>query len=387
MSPVTYMDANQSCTYRHLGNDGWVNNYNPYLLATFRTSMDIQYNNGPQAVRYLAKYLAKDDYEAKIMVKNVHANGQGFYQRPASVDESTHYKTRIVGAVEAVYDIMGWHKHKNSRNVLFLNTGLINFDSRRIRADIDELHENSENIFSKIHVEVYEARTDAANITMPQFFCFYVRATGSSDYIHRCKYIRQHGNEYLQVPFYNGGRLPKYVASCDVEFVLRLSKEAFWRTYNQSEMNGDSFYYQQIVTKRAIFGATFHEDKERYLTWKDYYEYLISIPVDQGGIEPHERSSVTCIDDISDLDRGNDVTRQELQLMLRSANDDQKSVYKQVKREMEHNSATFISGAAGTGKSFVLRILERHYRLKGYKVTTLLALSNSIYVHVFDCYF
>lgn len=73
--------------------------------------------------------------------------------------------------------------------------------------------------------------------------------------------------------------------------------------------------------------------------------------------------------------------------MLRSANDDQKSVYKQVKREMEHNSATFISGAAGTGKSFVLRILERHYRLKGYKVTTLLALSNSIYVHVFDCYF
>ncbi|KAG1445638.1 hypothetical protein G6F46_012277 [Rhizopus delemar] len=108
--------------------------------------------------------------------------------------------------------------------------------------------------------------------------------------------------------------------------------------------------------------------KGRYLTWKDYYEYLISIPVDQGGIEPHGRSSVTCIDDISDLDRGNDVTRQELQLMLRSANDDQKSVDKQVKREMEHNSATFISGAAGTGKSFVLRILESHYRLKGYKV-------------------
>ncbi|CEP19538.1 hypothetical protein [Parasitella parasitica] len=35
---------------------------------------------------------------------------------------------------------------------------------------------------------------------------------------------------------------------------------------------------------------------------------------------------------------------------------------------MEHDSATFISGAAGTGKSFVLGMLERHYRLKGFKM-------------------
>ncbi|KAG1059719.1 hypothetical protein G6F63_012548 [Rhizopus arrhizus] len=61
--------------------DAYVNNYNPYLLAVFRTSMDIQYNDGPQAVRYLAKYLAKDDYEAKILLKNIQAQNQGYYKR------------------------------------------------------------------------------------------------------------------------------------------------------------------------------------------------------------------------------------------------------------------------------------------------------------------
>ncbi|CEP10255.1 hypothetical protein, partial, partial [Parasitella parasitica] len=206
----------------------------------------------------------------------------------------------------------------------------------RIRDDIDALPENSENIFSKTHVEVYEARTDARNITMPQFFCFYVRATGSKEFIERCSYLRRNCNEYLQVPFYRGGTLPKYVASDRIEFVLRVSKEAFWRTYGQSEMSGDSFYYQQIVTKRAIFATTFLEDKGRYMTWKDYYEHLINIPIDQGGIEPHGQSSVSSVDDLSDLDRGNDVTRQELQIMMQSANDDQKNVYRQVKREMEH---------------------------------------------------
>ncbi|KAG2193339.1 hypothetical protein INT47_003721 [Mucor saturninus] len=32
------------------------------------------------------------------------------------------------------------------------------------------------------------------------------------------------------------------------------------------------------------------------------------------------------------------------------------------------NSAAFVSGAAGTGKSFVLRMLQRYFRLKGYKL-------------------
>lgn len=151
-APETEMDADHRCTYRRDVGDGMVNNYNPYLLATFRTSMDIQYNDGPQAVRYLAKYLAKDDYEAKVLLKNVQQKNSGYYKKTSFVSEKDHYTTRIVGSVEAAYDVMGWHKHRNSRGVIFLNTNLVTQDTRRIKNDIKDLDENTTEIYMRTHV-------------------------------------------------------------------------------------------------------------------------------------------------------------------------------------------------------------------------------------------
>lgn len=50
------------------------------------------------------------------------------------------------------------------------------------------------------------------------------------------------------------------------------------------------------------------------------------------------------------------------------ANQSQKSIFAQITTELELNSTVVVSGAAGTGKSFVLRMLERHYKLEGFKV-------------------
>ena len=74
------------------------------------------------------------------------------------------------------------------------------------------------------------------------------------------------------------------------------------------------------------------------------------------------------MDDIADVERGLDVCRDELSMMLSMANQSQKSIFEQVTFELELNSTAIVSGAAGTGKSFVLRMLERHYRLQDYKV-------------------
>lgn len=114
--------------------------------------MDIQYNDGPQAVRYLAKYLAKDDYEAKILLKNIQQQNQGYYKRTSYVSEREHYATRIVGAVEATYDVLGWRKHSNSRNVIFINTSLLGQDSKRLRDDIKDIDSSSNEIFARTHV-------------------------------------------------------------------------------------------------------------------------------------------------------------------------------------------------------------------------------------------
>lgn len=114
--------------------------------------MDIQYNDGPQTVRYLAKYLAKDDYEAKVLLKNIQQQNQGYYKRTSYVSEREHYATRIVGAVEATYDVMGWRKHSNSRKVVFINTSLLGQDTKRLREDIKDVDCNSDDIYSRTHV-------------------------------------------------------------------------------------------------------------------------------------------------------------------------------------------------------------------------------------------
>lgn len=129
--------------------DANINNYNPYLLAVFRTSMDIQYNDGPQAVRYLAKYLAKDDYQAKIILSNIQSGDQGFYKRSSYVSEREHNDTRIVGAAEASYDLLGWHKHQNSRKVVFIDTSLLGQDTKAVRKDIHDQPTNSEDVYAK----------------------------------------------------------------------------------------------------------------------------------------------------------------------------------------------------------------------------------------------
>lgn len=110
--------------------------------------MDIQYNDDTQAVRYLAK----DDYKAKILLENIQQDNQGFYKRSSYVSERDHYSTRIVGAVEATYDLMGWRKHSNSWNVIFLDITLLGQDTRRIRQDVKDLDADSDKIFVKTPV-------------------------------------------------------------------------------------------------------------------------------------------------------------------------------------------------------------------------------------------
>lgn len=99
----------------------------------------------------------------------------------------------------------------------------------------------------------------------------------------------------------------------------------------------------------------------------DYYEYLINL--EEGGIEIHRMVNVQSLNDVVDAERGLDVARAELISMLESANISQKSIYKQTIYELRNNTTVFVSGAAGTGKSYVLRMLERHYKLKGFKVS------------------
>ncbi|KAG2191493.1 hypothetical protein INT47_013068 [Mucor saturninus] len=299
-APSTELDTEHRCIYKRDVGDAYVNNYNPYLLSVFRTGMDIQYNDGPQAVRYFAKYLAKDDYEAKILLKNIQQQNQGYYKRTSYVSGREHYAARIV-------------------------------DSKRLRDDIKDIDSSSNQIFARTHVDIYEKREGAPDLTLTEFFSFYKRNYSKKMYPLIQNVTRS---------FYYGQQ-PNFVYSSGDLYQLITDKPFAWRTFNQREMNSQSFYYQQIVTKKPIFNTTFENEKGPIRSWKDYYEYLINL--EEGGIEVHRRLNIQSVNDVVDAERA-------CMLVLRN------------------NSTVFVSGAAGTGKSYVLRMLERHYEMKGYKV-------------------
>ncbi|KAG2210441.1 hypothetical protein INT47_002383 [Mucor saturninus] len=234
--PETEYDKEGHCMYKRDVVDGMVNNYNPYMLAVFRTSMDIQYNAGPQVVRYLAKYLAKDDYEAKFLLKNVQQKKSGFYKKSSYVSENEHYSTRIVGSVEATYDVMGWYKHSNSR----------------------DLPVDSTDIYMTTPVEIYEKKSGAEVLTLPEFFSYYTRISGNEKIIEAATANRLANNVDISTGYY-AGPLPKYVSCGSDENTVKPGKPLFWRTFNQSEMNGEDFYYQQIILEKAIFKSTFEK--------------------------------------------------------------------------------------------------------------------------------
>lgn len=90
--------------------------------------------------------------------------------------------------------------------------------------------------------------------------------------------------------------------------------------------------------------------------------------VTNGTIAVSRSYNINNLSDVNDFERGPEVARSELDIMLGNANDYQKSAFARVNIELTNNSIVFVSGAAGTGKSYLLRMFERHYRLEGYKV-------------------
>ena len=112
--------------------------------------MDIQYNRGKAAVRYLAKYMAKNEAETIFEIKNKASNGN--YKVDNNKTPTEHYRNRIVGAVEAVYDLMGWHKHQSSRSVTFLQTNLPSEERKLLKSNVKDLDDDNEKIYARTHV-------------------------------------------------------------------------------------------------------------------------------------------------------------------------------------------------------------------------------------------
>lgn len=111
-----------------------------------------------------------------------------------------------------------------------------------------------------MNLEKYEERKGGPKLTITQFYCFYRElpyVPGSRD--------RSDGGLFQRS--FHSEPLPLYIFSGKTKYGLR-KKEAFWRTFRQSEVNGEKYYYQQIVLNKAIFKTTFIKAKGSYSSWR-----------------------------------------------------------------------------------------------------------------------
>ena len=97
---------------RTLKEDALVVPYNPEIAVLWRASHNVQRVSKHGFEQYLAKYISKPEPSCSI-------------ELPENASEPQRYlRTRVIGSVEAMEVLMGFHQCQMSRQVIFLHTEL-----------------------------------------------------------------------------------------------------------------------------------------------------------------------------------------------------------------------------------------------------------------------
>jgi hypothetical protein len=249
---------NNRVHYKRSGDCGFINSYNPFLLRLLESSMDIQLNNGKRALNYLAKYLTKQDLQTGVEFASSDQQ-----KRTAKF----HFENRILGAVEAVYDIYGFRKHHTSVGCIFLNTNLPHNDRRVLKKNIASLHPDSEDIFVERPIEKYLLRDRALhNLTYPQYFMFYnmCTTTEEAEQIYNQDLEMDVDMDIEEVPEVEGetlmvqergfnGPLPIQVKDRKGRKFRLRKRFPIYRTAHLKSTNGEDYFYQQIILQLPSF--------------------------------------------------------------------------------------------------------------------------------------
>ena len=130
-----YLDEKGRYVLHRKPEDECINGYNMELLRFGRVNMDLQYNQGDKAKKYMCKYITKQAGPKQATVVN---QGDG-----PSEPYVQHFHYRSVGVVEAIMDICGWKLHGCSHNDMYLPTDLPQ-NRKRLLKRVDVLRSSPE---------------------------------------------------------------------------------------------------------------------------------------------------------------------------------------------------------------------------------------------------
>ena len=152
---------------RTLKEDALVVPYNPEIAILWRASHNVQRVSKHGFEQYLAKYISKPEPSCSI-------------QLPENASEPQRYlRTRVIGSVEALEVLMGFHQSQMSRQVLFLHTEL-NPAQRMLKPSyqLRDLDDNDNDIYLQTKIQIYLQRpTSLYPLTYPEFYRWWRSAT------------------------------------------------------------------------------------------------------------------------------------------------------------------------------------------------------------------
>ena len=141
--------------------------YNPEIAILWGAAHNVQIVSKHGFEMYLAKYISKPEPSLKIELPEKCSEPQRFL------------RTRVVGSVEVLDVLMGFHQNQMSRQVIFLQIEL-NPCQRMLKPkfELDSLSGDSEDIYLQTKLETYLKRpTQLDALTYPDFYQWWRSAT------------------------------------------------------------------------------------------------------------------------------------------------------------------------------------------------------------------
>ena len=156
---------------RTLEEDSLVVPYNPEIAILWRASHNVQRVSKHGFEQYLAKYISKPEPSCNI-------------EMPENASEPQRFlRTRIIGSVECLEVLMGFHQSQMSRQVIFLHTEM-NPAQRMLKPSfkLKQLQDDDNDIYLQTKFQTYLNRpTSLRPLTYPEFYRWWRSATAAEN--------------------------------------------------------------------------------------------------------------------------------------------------------------------------------------------------------------
>ena len=373
------------------------NNYNPKISSLWGANMDLQFVVNPySAVTYILSYVMKAEKGMSDIIKRVASEyaQEGIRQQMKNITKAFSGK-REVSVQEAVYRVLSIPLFTKSRTVVFINSN--HFESRicmpKSRKELEELPDDSKDIFTTSIHDRYVLRPDELeDMCLWEFASKYIAVRYSTS-----KCLK---NERI--------KLKKNANNGKEEYMMKRSKFAVIRTRNHKKGTENYFYSQLLLfypyRDEKDFGKgftsveehykavhkTIKENAEPFNMFQDEVDEALNeyentekspeiddqqniFPVNKEDREPNERTASLTAQFTAEAKKDT-ITLAEYCYHMRNLNKEQRQVVdynrRYVKWQIQEMKAgksppgykIFLCGPGGTGKSHVIKLINRDTR-------------------------